>query len=626
MVPQRVLFTFLLTFFILAPGLVRADPSGMMSVDDIERGMTGVGRTVFHGTRIDTFSATILGVLRNVYGPGSNLILARLSGGPLAQTGVISGMSGSPVYVDGKLIGAVAYAWSFAKEPITGITPIGEMLEVMDRPSSSSGRMGSRQPVRPFDPSVDDGAWAGVFPGGRAVEAGPGAVGVEGLSGMQPVALPLVASGFSPQVLSELRSELEPMGLLPVQGGGGSDASLPPGRFEPGAALGVQLMRGDYSMTAIGTLTYRDGDRVVGFGHPLFLSGSTSLPMTAAFIHDVVPSQMTSFKMGVASQALGTIVQDRAPGISGVLGQSPGMIPMRVGVRGLTGDSDATFRMEVIRSREIGPTLMRAAVTNSLMSATKVGGESTVQMTSRVHLKGHPPLLLENLYAGPVGLGQATLGATEPIRAVVQNRFEAVEIESVDVDMVVEEQTRAARIDVVRLDRSRFEPGDTARVDVVLKPYLGAPRVVSASVTIPQTVPGGRLVLRVSGGAAYRSSERKRAPGEYKARSLDHLIELLNRTERNDTMVLELLSMSPGVTVEGREMGTLPLSVQSALRRSRDSGAVRRVARTVMDLQRIETDYVLAGSATVYLSIGRDGDGIIFDGKGPSVEQKTQSR
>ncbi len=595
----RIFFTILCLVMTLLPAIVARDCGATeavayMSVDEVQRGMVGIGRTVFQGTRIDTFQVETLGVLRNVFGPRSDIILARLSGGPLEETGVISGMSGSPVYIDGKLIGAVAYSFgAFAKEPIAGITPIAEMIGVLNRPSA------------PPDAASSLGFWLGeesVSLDSPGLEMGE----------LKPVATPLVMSGFVPRVVAELREELLPLGLLPVQGGGGADPSLPSAPFEPGAALGVQLIRGDFSVTGIGTLTYREGDRVVGFGHPMLFGGSTAMPMTAAYIHQVLPSQYLSFKLGTASRPMGLIVQDRAPGIAGIVGREAEMIPTQIEIR--SSGNQETFRMEVLRNRDFGPLLLRMAVTSALISAEKLMGETTVRTRTRIALAGHPALEVENVYAG-AQVGQAVLGATTPLARLMQNPFERVQVEEVAFDLELEERARAARIEAVRLQKARFQPGDTVRVSVTLRPYLGDPQKVDTLLVIPAQARRGRLILRVSSASAHRTLEVKRAPDEYRPRDLEHLIRLLSRVERNDDLILVLLSAKRGVTVEGRAMSALPPSVLSALRLSRESGTVKPVRQTVLERMRVRTEHVLFGSQAVSIYVDRERNGAIFNGK-----------
>ncbi len=564
-----------------------------MPVKELHRGMRGIGRTVFQGTRIDTFQVEILGVLHNAIGPGSDLILARLSGGPLSNTGVILGMSGSPVYIEGKLIGAVSYRIGvFAKEPIAGITPIAEMVDLFNRPSSLQG-------VRSRVRLTEIGARRLVDLTGTDVAE------------LKPISLPIVISGFAQQAVVEFRQEFSKMGWTPVQGGGGMDPGLPAGAFEPGAALGVQLVRGDLSMTGIGTLTHRDGDRVVGFGHPMIFGGATALPMTAAYIHEVLPSQYASFKLGVAGETMGAIVQDRAPGIAGAIGLDVDMMPAQINLR--SPGKQERFQMEILRNRDLSPTLVRMAVFSAMVSSEKLTGEVTVKSRVRIELHGRPSVEVENVYAGPLGLGSAVLGVTTPLAKLIRNPFEPVQIERVTFDLNVEaERAHTAHIKSIGLQKTRFQPGDTVRVTVSLRPYWGGLQQVQEALIIPNQTPGGRLILRVSSASAHEKQEAKRAPGEYNARDLDHLIRLLGRAGRNNELVIELLSGAQGVTIEGREVSRLPYSVLSVLRFSRSSDTVKQVLQTVVQRARIPTDYVLSGSQVVVLNVNRKRNGVIF--------------
>lgn len=587
---SRVL-TLLITFALY--GSSRAEL--YLPVEDIQRGMKGVGRTVFHGTRIDTFGVEVLGVLRNVFGPKSDMILARLSGGPLARTGVIAGMSGSPVYIEGKLIGAVGYSiGAFAEEPIAGITPIGEMMTVLQRAAVDTLSRAT------YGSAPWDGRIAGVRGGV-----------------LKPVAIPLMLSGFAPQIAEEFRAELAKYGLLPMQGGGGTDASLPVGAFEPGAPLGVQLVRGDLSVTGIGTLTHRVGNRVVGFGHPMLFGGRTAMAMTGAFIHEVVSSQLLSFKLGAASQHLGVVVQDRAPGIAGVVGADAEMMPVRISIS--SASHAAAFKMEIFRHRELGPLLVRMAVATSLISAEKLTGETTVVGQLTLHLPERESVVIKNKYAGAQGLGLAVLGLTQPLAQVIQNPFVEADIDSAVFELSVEERTQSARIEGLRLDRSHYDPGDTVRASVSLAPLLGEREVVEVALPIPEYMRPGRLMLQVVNERDQRLQDAKST--SYQPKTLDDLLGVIKTPGRNDALVARFVGSAPGVSMGGRAISGLPASVMVALSLARGSDVVQKSQQSVYGQQRLMTQYVLTGSQVAILVVGKEGGAIFFDGRG-SGEQK----
>ena len=587
-------FLTLLIIFALS-GASRAEL--YMPVKDIQRGMKGVGRTVFQGTRIDTFGVEVLGVLRNVFGPKSDMILARLSGGPLARTGVIAGMSGSPVYIEGKLIGAVGYSiGAFAEEPIAGITPIGEMMTVLQRAAIDTLSRAT------YGSAPWDGRIAGVRGGV-----------------LKPVAIPLMLSGFAPQIAEEFRAELAKYGLLPMQGGGGgTDSSLAVGAFEPGAPLGVQLVRGDLSVTGIGTLTHRVGNRVVGFGHPMLFGGRTAMAMTGGFIHEVVSSQLLSFKLGAASQHLGVIVQDRAPGIAGVVGSEAEMMPVRISIS--SSGHQAAFKMEIFRHRELGPLLVRMAVATSLISAEKLTGETTVVGQLTLHLPERESVVIKNKYAGAHGLGLAVLGLTQPLAQVIQNPFVEADIDSAVFDLSVEERAQSARIEGLRLDRSHYDPGDTVRASVVLAPLLGEREVVEVALPIPEYMRPGRLMLQVVNEREQRLQDAKSA--SYQPKTLDELIGLLKTPGRNDALVARFVGSAPGVSMGGRAIAGLPASVMAALSLARGSDVVQKSQQSVYGQQRLMTQYVLTGRQMAILVVGKEGGAIFFDGRGSGEQER----
>ncbi|MCK5329408.1 MAG: hypothetical protein KAR36_12460 [Candidatus Latescibacteria bacterium] len=598
----------------------------IMSPDEVERGMKGVGRTVFEGTKIEEFEVEILGVLRN-WRLDTDLILGRLSGRPggaIDRAGLIAGMSGSPVYIDGRLIGAVAYGWTFAKEAICGITPIGKMLDVFGkglekRPAKGMRRgemgrwgegerrksEGGADPLRPL---------LGFLPRGRANGGGkpadPFANNLLARSGWKgegvsliPIATPLVLSGFCTEVVEEMMPELARFGMIPVQGGGAHEDEAKRGPFEPGSAVGVQLVRGDLSATGIGTLTYRDGDRVLAFGHPMFFAGAIDLPMTGATIYDVLPSVARSFKFGSATEILGVIRQDRMPAIAGLMGEPPDMVPVTARIGGVA--EAVSVRFEVVRDRDIGPFFIYYALANAMMAVEKPSGKATVRGKMRARIAGYPPLELENVVSGDSAIFQTARLLSIPIAALVQNAFEEVRLEEVAFEITVDETIRAAGIEGVRVHRRVLRPGDPLRVTVFLRPHLGETFAVRDTLIVPEDLEDGIVRLRVCDALSSETLEVKRAPGKYTPRSVEHLIETLNYQERNDHLIVELVVPEKGVTVEGAEMPSLPPSALEILRSSRQTRASLSVEGVVRIRKRIETDFVITGRHTIELKIDR---------------------
>ncbi|RKY70120.1 MAG: hypothetical protein DRP97_04280 [Candidatus Latescibacterota bacterium] len=610
--------------------LVSAETSvPIMSSDEVKRGMKGVGRTVFTGTKIEEFEVEILGVLQN-WRLDTDLILGRLSGKPggaIDRAGLIAGMSGSPIYIDGRLIGAVAYGWTFAKEAICGITPIEKMLGVFGkglekRPAQGMGsgergrgrggerEMGgganSRHPLLGFLPKEQaNGGEESRDPFANTLLARSGwkGDGVEGVS-LSPIATPLVLSGFCTEVVEEMMPELARFGIIPVQGGGAREDEAKRGPFEPGSAVGVQLVRGDLSATGIGTLTYRDGDRVLAFGHPMFFAGAIDLPMTGSTIYDVLPSVARSFKFGSATELLGVIRQDRLPAIAGLMGEPPDMVPVTARIGGAA--ETVSVRFEVVRDRNIGPFFIYYALANAMMAVEKPSGPATVRGKAHVRIEGYPPLELENVVSGDAAIFQTARMLSIPIATLVQNAFEEVRLEEVAFEITVEETIHAAGIEGVRVDRRILRPGDPLYVTVFLRAHLGERFAVRDTLLIPKDLEDGIVRLRVCDAQSSETLEVKRAPGKYIPHSVEQLIGTLNYEERNDHLIVELIAPQKGVTVEGAEMPSLPPSALEILRSSRQTRASLPVEGVVRIRKRIQTNFVISGRHTIELKIDRN--------------------
>ena len=393
---RRVAIALLLVVFCL----IRVPAATLqMGVNEIRPGMVGIGRTVFEGTRVEEFTARIIGVLENAIGTRRNLILAKLEGGPLANTGVIAGMSGSPVYIDGKLIGAVSYALgSFSKEPIAGITPIAEMTDAasfndarptgarvhvdfpLTRDSLTTAFRKALSWNRPFADRAGDAQFVGA--GSFPVSTGVGSEQLGTL--LRPIATPLVMSGFEPDVADTFGGALRDQGFLPM----GSAAAGPragempyDGPLKPGDAIGVMFVNGDLELGGTGTVTHIDGTHVYAFGHPMYNLGPTEFPMTRAYVYTVLPSLFSSMKLSSTGEIIGTFTQDRATAIAGRLGAGPHMIPVTVTLESERAPTH-TFHFDVVNDQLFLPLMTYASFMNTLQSYERQYGSATSRSAS----------------------------------------------------------------------------------------------------------------------------------------------------------------------------------------------------------------------------------------------------
>ncbi len=551
-----------------------------MEPSELRRGMSGFGLTTFQGTEIDTFQVEILGVLKGALGPRVDMILVRLSGGPLAHTGLIRGMSGSPVYIDGRLIGAIAYGWYFSKEPIGGITPIAHMLDVATREHLAPSQYGK---VLELD------------------EEATGLLGGEGVSTLAPLGLPIAVAGFSPRGRQVLRDALTLPGIQLLDRPAGQVLAAQEVPIAPGASLAVQLIRGDYSAAAIGTLTWVGDGRFVGFGHPLFLLGATNLPATGAYIHQVIPIQTASFKLGTPTGAIGAVRQDRLPAIAGTLGEAPDMLPVRVVLRSAAGDN--TFRCEVLRHPELSAALVRAVLFNALETTEKLFGNATLRVRSHIALADGRVVEREQIYSSEIALISATLEAVQPIRVLLNNSFAGLALDSLHFDLKISETLAQARIAGLRLSPPEPKAGQRVALQATLQPYRAAPVIEHLALELPAHLEPGPFVVRVGSGVASTSWEAARQPDAFVPRNAADLLALLERTGAADELVVEVFRADPGFTVNGRELPGLPPSALAVLNADRSAGHLGPVQGEVVLRHTITTDYVISGEQSLDMTL-----------------------
>ncbi len=550
-----------------------------MPVDQIKRGMSGYGLSVFQGTQIDTFGVEILGVIADGIGPGHDLILARLSGANLEHTGIIRGMSGSPVYVDGLLVGAIAYGWSYSKDPIGGITPIGPMVDVTQRATASANEGPGRQSID-FSPAE----WlSGEQIPRRAT--------------LERLATPVALSGFSGLAGDVLQQALAPLGMDAALGPGSAAVDQPVPTIEPGAGLGVQLISGDRNATAIGTLTWTDGERFVGFGHPMLHMGATEMPATSVYVHQIIPSQISSFKLGGPVQPFGTVRQDRQAGIGGLIGTVPAMVPVAVDLA--TGDGNHRSQYAVMRHRDLLPVLVRSVLISAMESTEKLVGDAALSLRTTVALRDGRRVEYDQFYSGTSAALIASIEAVQPLTSIAQSSFIGLDIDSVHFAADVREALALAQITGMRLPNAALKAGHVGLVEVTLQPYRSAPIRHTLELDIPRGTPPGPLLVRASSGESARQFERTRRPDAFVPRSGDDLLHLVQMPGRADELVIEVLLPEPGLTVHGREFPSLPPSARAVLESESSSGYLGSVSERVLLRVRHTVPYALVGEQTV---------------------------
>jgi hypothetical protein len=570
--------------------------------------MKGYGCSVFKGTKIERFDVEVLGVLKSV-SPGRDLILARLSGCNLDKTCVIAGMSGSPVYIDGKLLGAVSYAWAFGKEPIAGVTPFCQMAEFVEgiENSGSLKRSTSRRVLLEQSISVADRTYDAVTIAG--LDASPVPAAADGLW-LTPLQTPLVAGGFSEHCLRLLAERVRWTGLAPMQGGRAPAHVLrenAQATLEPGSPVAVALITGDFDMSGIGTVTHVEGERVYAFGHPFMSIGQCELPMMTGYIHTIYPRQSVSFKMGSPLQTVGIIDADVSTCIAGRLGRKPDLLPLTITVQRDAEKRQRQFHCEVVRNNLLAPQLVFATLTNSIDMEGDLPDELTAEMHARLEFENRPPLVIHDIYSGPsYAGGRAPAAMYSQIGALLQvimtNPFHPVRIAKLTCETKIVPGRSTAEIEAVELDSESYTPGATIKGTVWLKPHKSATCSERLRLKLPANLAEGVYAVQISDDLTNARQEIRESPVLSNPTNLDQVFQALEvqASAKRTNLTMRLVLNDAGVAVDGRELPHLPGSMVEMLANSRRTGAQTMSSAVV---SRQPTPWVIQGSQTIKITV-----------------------
>jgi hypothetical protein len=530
----------------------------IIPVNQIHPGMRGVAYTVFEGIKPEPMDVEVLGVLHNMNGPKGDVILVRLHGTKVEYTGVVAGMSGSPVYIDGKLAGALAFRiGEFSKEPIAGVTPIAEMLEINTLDQTPAEETAATKPT------VTNAAGKTAAPGDAA--AMPGSV--ESYANyLKPIEAPLVFTGFSEDTVRLFAPQFASAGIIPVMGAGSVSEEKQPEPLEPGSAVSAILVRGDLDIAATCTVTYIDPQRLLACGHPLLQFGSVDLPMNKAQVLATLPSPLNAFKIVNTTEEAGVFVQDRHTGILGVFNKQPDMIPVTLNIRGAAGPKQ--FHYEVLNNPRLSPVAIMATVFNALHGINEYGEEISYRLSGSVNVKGFPEVQLKNMFtpgdSGQPAAMSAALSLGERFGRIYDNPYNAPAVQGVNLDFDLVRERRWARLESARTDLTEARPGDEIMVETVLAPYRGERSVRQIPVKIPTSVSKGTLRILVSDGETLDRVSRLN-PSFARKLDLASTIALLNKEHANNRLYVSLLEADPEARVADKVMPTLPISVMNVM-------------------------------------------------------------
>lgn len=581
----------------------------LFPLEDLRPGMKGTARTVFSGTEPEEFGVEILGVLPGFPGPRQSAIIARLTGANAEKTGVFAGMSGSPVYIDGKIVGAIAFSFPFSKEPIAGITPIKQMIDLFNKGSEN---------IKPKEPRVVSFSqlagtdWKPNLPKPAIspvsllapVSAGSPLLPLIGQQ-MVPIATPLVFSGISQESLAAFAPQLVASGLLPVSGVGGSAAITPLAEvngntFPPGSSISVQLVRGDYSLAAAGTVTLRDEDRIYAFGHPFLSLGASDMPMTESSVVTVIPNMNNSFKLSVPGKMVGSISQDRASGIYGLLRQAPKMIPVKVSLH-TSRDRTDTFSYEIANDSFLTPLLLNITLFNTITSSERALGDSTITVKGEIKVKGQEPIEIDRRFSTNNAPIMAAGSIAAPVSTLLTSGFDDVQLNGITLDIDSSETRYLGTLERITLDRTEVRRGEKIEVQAYVRTESGKQFVQRIPVQIPEDAGLGQLLVFVGDGGALQEGSASKS---FVPQDLSQLVKAINTVKKTDRLYVKLFRITNGAVIGTSELPSLPPSVVATLNSERTSGGYTpTVLSPVYEMELPPAEFVISGQQLIAIDV-----------------------
>ena len=584
-------------------------PAKFMPLSELKEGMRGTARTVFRGSEAEEFNVEILGIIPGAVGPKQDLIVGRLSGGAADRTSVFAGMSGSPVYIDGKLVGAISYSFPFSKEPICGITPIEQMIAIFEK--KEPAKIAASEPRSLSFAELASSSWSPELPR-TAVSSGlfAGASNNSLLSAVagqsfQPIATPVTFTGFSQQTLNVFTPQLLEAGLIPVSAVGGSAPISPMKPADEttlvgGDSVSMQLTRGDYSLAAAGTVTWRDGDKIYAFGHPFLSLGTSDLPMAESHVVTVIPNVNNSFKLSVPDSMVGTMTQDRATGVLGKLGQAPKMIPVRINVTTSRGQKDV-INFEVAKDDFLTPLLLNIAVYNTAVAQERTVGDSMVEIAGEISIKGRTPIKLDRRFAGGLATQHAAQSVAAPVSALMKSRFDDLEISGITLNLTSSDGSKTAMLDRMSIDRMQVRAGETVEIHAFARTNAGKVFVQRIPVTIPADTPAGLFSITVADG---REIQENSATKHFVPRDLGDLIATINKLRLPDRLYVQTFRTTTGAIIGSSEMPNLPPSMMATLNNDRSAGGVKPAVQTIVnDFAIPPAEFLISGEQTLTIEV-----------------------
>lgn len=572
-----------------------------MPISEIKPGMKGTGKTVFYGTQIETFQVDIIDIVKGEGGI-ANFILANLSGDKIREGGGISeGMSGSPVYIDDRLIGAVSYTWEMSEHNICLITPIQEMLKIFDLPYNSNQTTSQEYKINNSLYFVRENSSKIIVK--NTMENN----NIQELAGREeiifyPIISPVIINGIRGRSFERLSSSLKKLNLKPIQGVYGIEkinlqevGETPSNKIEAGSAIGIQLARGDVNIISIGTVTYREGDKVLALGHSFLRKGEVSFLLSAAYIYYSLPNMVMPFKLGAPLNLVGKIVQDREAGILAILNSYPRIIPLKIQVANIDSGLSFQMRVQLINDYDLLEPLVSNIIVQAIDNALDRIGAGTAQV--EIEIKGEregQELFRKNMYYSSDDIAiRAVTEIPEIIDLIVNNYFEIVNLTEINIDIKIDNKKKIGRIAQIVLEDSSIKPGDYLEARIKIKPFRGELIEKMLTIQIPSDTPPGEALLMVNGGGdLYTQQEEFINSIKKDYKNLEEVFKDISDRPKGNQIIGEVIIYSDEFTSEEKD--------------GEDDLKKKEEKKEDLLISKIETDIVIEGYLDVTFTILED--------------------
>ena len=589
----------------------------IMPLDDIKPGMKGYGKTVFSGTKIESFDIEVVEIIYN-FSPQMDLILIKLVGDRVEHSGVVSGMSGSPIYINDRLIGALSYSLMlFAKDPIAGVTPIEEMLKINDT------ELYREQELQYTKTDVNDFDYFSMVYNDLELKqrlmqlVHQRTNSIYSSATMKPLQIPLNISGMEQSVLSTAQPVFEEMGYILTQGGSAGSASAESdAMLQPGSAVSGVLLTGDMSVSATGTVTTVNDGSVLAFGHPFMNTGPVNIPMAQARILTILASQLSSTKLSSVGNIIGTIKQDRATGVLGKIGESIDMIPINISYESPI-DETKYFHYDMVKDealKDMAAILLPFVVWNSLQSARFSSGNYTLTLDGEIILNDSNNLKISNIYStnsfsesdgGGKDIGKAVLDIFSSFTPLIMNEYKYPDIREIKLNYTAVPGKQSTTIDRIWYDKKSIVPGQDFTIFVKLRDFKGKTRTIKRVISIPQNLSSRVVMVSVGNGDYISKIERQMGSARFRTNGYDDILRILNQRRKNNALYVQVRSLEMGAIVEGEELQALPPSVLNLLADTQSGQASDKLYKKLLYEYQIPFDTEIFSGKTIRLPVRR---------------------